>query len=282
MFKRVIAFLLFTVVLLSPITACSDTDKVRLGDVNDDGVINQYDYILVKRHYFDTYTLAGDDLDAADVNEDGRIDQYDYLLIARHYFGTYEIVDEPEEPELVEIPNVVSLGKLYTISPAPASNYEDTYNSELTDGVFDKSAGYTSGVFCGLNSNFEIVVDLGEDGKQLNKFELSYLSVSDAGINMPTGASVMVSDDSENWKPLGNMTFPNFAAGTVQRAVLELATDLSARYVKFEVIGLYTHFTNVQHLGGGMITVLLRANIVYVFVICRTYILTHTACVAHI
>ena len=235
MFKRVIAFLLFAVVLLSPITACSDTDKVLLGDVNDDGVINQYDYVLVKRHYFDTYTLTGDDLDAADVNEDGRIDQYDYLLIARHYFGTYEIVDEEEEPELVEIPNVVSLGKLYTISPAPASNYEDTYNSELTDGVFDKSAGYTSGVFCGLNSNFEIVVDLGEDGKQLNKFELSYLSVNDAGINMPTGASVMVSDDSENWKPLGNMTFPDFASGTVQRAVLELGTELSARYVKFEV-----------------------------------------------
>lgn len=61
------------------------------GDVNADGVINQYDYILVKRHYFNTRALTDDEKVRADVNGDGKVDQFDYILIARHYFGTYVI-----------------------------------------------------------------------------------------------------------------------------------------------------------------------------------------------
>ncbi len=255
MLKKSIALLLALIFFLVPASACADNSEEMLGDVNFDGKINQYDYILVRRSYFGTYPLSSAEFAAADVNKDEVVNQYDYILISRHYFGTYTIEqtvnggndDENNggnngennggeyTPELVQIPNVVSLGKLYTISPAPASNYEDTYNTELTDGVFDKSAGYTSGVFCGLNSNFEIVVDLREDGKQLNKFELSYLSVNEAGVNAPASASIMVSDDSNSWKSLGEMNLPQFVSGTVQRAVLELGTELSARYVKFEV-----------------------------------------------
>ncbi len=62
-----------------------------LGDVNNDGAIDQYDYILVKRHYFETRTLVGDEFARGDVNKDAKVDQYDYILIARHYFGTYKI-----------------------------------------------------------------------------------------------------------------------------------------------------------------------------------------------
>ncbi len=62
-----------------------------LGDVNNDGVINQYDYILVKRHHFETRTLTETEFTRADVNKDGTVNQYDYLLVARHYFGTYVI-----------------------------------------------------------------------------------------------------------------------------------------------------------------------------------------------
>ena len=61
------------------------------GDVNNDGVVNQYDYILVKRHYFGTRILSDGEMDNADVNKDGKVDQYDYILICRHYFGTYVI-----------------------------------------------------------------------------------------------------------------------------------------------------------------------------------------------
>ncbi|MBE6683673.1 MAG: hypothetical protein E7595_05955 [Ruminococcaceae bacterium] len=62
-----------------------------VGDVNNDGAINQYDYILVKRHYFETRYLTDDEMTRADVNNDGNINQYDYILIKRHYFGTYKI-----------------------------------------------------------------------------------------------------------------------------------------------------------------------------------------------
>ncbi|MBR6562698.1 MAG: dockerin type I repeat-containing protein [Clostridia bacterium] len=62
-----------------------------LGDVNFDGAINQYDYILVKRHYFGTRLLAEEEMQPADVNIDGEVNQYDYILIKRHYFGTFVI-----------------------------------------------------------------------------------------------------------------------------------------------------------------------------------------------
>ncbi len=62
-----------------------------LGDANCDGVINQYDYILVKRHYFGTRYLTETEMLTSDVNEDGTVNQYDYILIKRHYFGTYVI-----------------------------------------------------------------------------------------------------------------------------------------------------------------------------------------------
>lgn len=61
------------------------------GDVNADGEINQYDYILVKRHYFKTRVLTEDEMARADVNNDNTVNQYDYILISRHYFGTYVI-----------------------------------------------------------------------------------------------------------------------------------------------------------------------------------------------
>ncbi|MBE6683069.1 MAG: hypothetical protein E7595_02830 [Ruminococcaceae bacterium] len=66
-------------------------NKGKLGDVNLDGAIDQYDYILVKRHYFETRYLTDDEMARADVNLDGNINQYDYILIKRHYFGTYVI-----------------------------------------------------------------------------------------------------------------------------------------------------------------------------------------------
>lgn len=69
-----------------------DKEKILLGDVNNDSAIDQYDYILVKRHYFNTRILSETEMKRADVNKDGKVDQFDYILIARHYFGTFKIV----------------------------------------------------------------------------------------------------------------------------------------------------------------------------------------------
>ncbi len=77
--------------LVSDIVTVTEADLAILGDVNNDGTIDQYDYILVKRHYFETRLLTDDEMTRADVNKDGEVDQFDYILIARHYFGTYVI-----------------------------------------------------------------------------------------------------------------------------------------------------------------------------------------------
>ena len=63
-----------------------------LGDVNNDGKIDQYDYLLVKRHYFETRFLTSGEMSRSDVNRDGYVNQFDYILIKRHYFGTYVII----------------------------------------------------------------------------------------------------------------------------------------------------------------------------------------------
>lgn len=67
-------------------------ERLWLGDVNVDGSVNQYDYILVKRKYFDTVKLDERQLVRADVNCDGEIDQYDYILVKRAYFGTVTLL----------------------------------------------------------------------------------------------------------------------------------------------------------------------------------------------
>ncbi|MBO5786004.1 MAG: discoidin domain-containing protein [Clostridia bacterium] len=73
------------------VSSGADEPVGMLGDVNNDGKIDQYDYVLVKRHHFNTRPLTDDEATRADANKDGKVDTYDYLLIARHYFGTYVI-----------------------------------------------------------------------------------------------------------------------------------------------------------------------------------------------
>lgn len=61
------------------------------GDVNCDGVVDQQDYLLIKR--ICTQTIEVDDIrmSAANVNNDDMIDSSDYILVKRYCFGTYDI-----------------------------------------------------------------------------------------------------------------------------------------------------------------------------------------------
>ena len=143
MLKKSIALILLLVMLLPNVCVFAEDSEELLGDVNDDGVIDQYDYILVKRYYFGTISLSPMQTLRADVNSDYVVDQYDYILISRHYFGTYTIKQPNQEsgaPEIIPIPNIVSEGKSYTITPPPSSEYDDNRNNELTDGVYEVSA----------------------------------------------------------------------------------------------------------------------------------------------
>lgn len=62
-----------------------------LGDVSANGAVDQYDYILIQRYCFDTYTLNEQESFTADINKDNIVDAYDYILASRIYFNTYTI-----------------------------------------------------------------------------------------------------------------------------------------------------------------------------------------------
>ncbi len=63
-------------------------DDVLLGDVNSDGVIDMFDYLLVKSFYFEVTIPTDDQFIRADMNEDGVIDMFDYLMVKTAYFNS--------------------------------------------------------------------------------------------------------------------------------------------------------------------------------------------------
>ena len=246
MFKRTVNLLVaICILLMAHVIPVSSESPYNLGDVNKDGEIDQYDYLLVKRCYFGTLELDSSQMILADVNMDGEVDQYDYLLLKRHYFGTYvirgdETVYEPDDPitppESETYTNIVSNGKQYTVNRQTGESYPDSYDSELTDGVSNVSTSYFSNSFSGYITDFSVTVDLDDDGKALNRFELSYLSTSEAGINIPASVKVYASNDNNSWNFLGAMTVPAFYEGKVMVAYLEVVNAVDYRYIRYDIV----------------------------------------------
>ncbi|HAN21899.1 MAG: hypothetical protein A2Y15_06165 [Clostridiales bacterium GWF2_36_10] len=70
----------------------TDTKTIVVeGDVNGDGKITGTDYLLIKRTYLGTYTLAGEYKRAACVTNEVSITPQDYLKIKRNFLGSYNI-----------------------------------------------------------------------------------------------------------------------------------------------------------------------------------------------
>lgn len=64
---------------------------VKKGDVNNDGVINIRDLILIKRHIVGLETLEGNELKAADVNGDGVVNARDLVVLKRFMVGLEDL-----------------------------------------------------------------------------------------------------------------------------------------------------------------------------------------------
>ncbi len=56
------------------------------GDVNLDGKVNMFDYLIIKSIYMDKYTPADDEFNRADVNGDGKVNMFDYLIVKNMCF----------------------------------------------------------------------------------------------------------------------------------------------------------------------------------------------------
>lgn len=64
---------------------------VLIGDADGNALVDQYDYILVKRSYLGTFSPLTRQTLAMKVSGSDEISVYDYLLIRRHFLGTYDL-----------------------------------------------------------------------------------------------------------------------------------------------------------------------------------------------
>ncbi len=63
------------------------SEKYEPGDVNADGNINMFDYLMVKSIYFNKVTPTDEQLERADCNGDGKINMFDYMAIKTLVMG---------------------------------------------------------------------------------------------------------------------------------------------------------------------------------------------------
>ncbi|MBR5745638.1 MAG: DUF4855 domain-containing protein [Clostridia bacterium] len=238
--KRFISFILAALLIAMSVPLLTYSQNRRLrGDANNDGSITPVDYAMVKRVYLRTYTPTEDQLIGCDANGDGKISPVDYAMVKRHVLRTYTITAYIDEPlEDTHYRTAVSLTKKYKLSKPASPTYPDTLNAELTDGVLAaESPSYTDNRFCGFNGkgSFTVTVDLENDSKRLNAFEISYLSVDTAGIYIPEAVGVSGSNNNSDFTPIGDFQLPPFSDLTVQKVVLDLEKEVEYRYIRFTV-----------------------------------------------
>ena len=95
--SAILSVILIVSMCIPPVAAAntqakSDDAAYYFGDLNTDGEIDKFDYIIVKRHCLKTITLNADQLIRGDVNQSGVIDKFDYILVKRHCLKTYIIL----------------------------------------------------------------------------------------------------------------------------------------------------------------------------------------------
>lgn len=79
------AIMLFAVIPFS-VSAVTPEPPYYIGDINCDGCVDMFDYLLIKSIYFEQYTPSDAESKIADINGDNSIDMFDYLLVKRAYF----------------------------------------------------------------------------------------------------------------------------------------------------------------------------------------------------
>lgn len=67
---------------------------VLIGDIDMDDEITAKDYMVLKRHVLQTYSLEKIMLPVADIDQDGEVDAMDYMALKRHVLGTYQITGQ--------------------------------------------------------------------------------------------------------------------------------------------------------------------------------------------
>ena len=124
----------FTVALLfafvMPAIFDSTVQAAAYGDVNQDGLIDVRDVVLVMRHILELDTLNETEQNLADVNADGAIDVRDATLLMQKSLGLIDHFPDLDEEEVDLIKEIIieegiSPGKKLVIVMLDVANPED-------------------------------------------------------------------------------------------------------------------------------------------------------------
>ncbi len=146
----------------------------------------------------------------------------------------------PNEP-IEEIRDVViSKGKPYTVSTKAADEYSDTYFSELTNGDSAEDIySYTNTSLTGYATrSLDVVIDLEKVYDNIHTFQGSYYLDNTAGISSRLKISVAYSENNIDWTNIGHLEDPATPKlKTVNLSKKSIETPITARYIKFTVVG---------------------------------------------
>lgn len=148
--------------------------------------------------------------------------------------------------------NLLSVGKSYTLSKAPHSEYLDTNGTELTDGAIGSPSNYRDPKWMAVWGTYkwDLQMDLGAV-MSVSSLRLHMCS-GKSGIQWPNKVTVSVSDDGRFYWEVGKLDFPEFVQGSLdtQWVSLEGIND-KLRYIKlaFEPAGKFTFISEVEVYG---------------------------------
>ena len=108
--RAVVILLIMSLFIISfTFTALGETDFMY-GDVNEDGVVDVRDVVMVMQYILDLQELTEEQLQAADVNGDGEVDVRDVTMIMQYVLG---IIDEFDVSNKIESVEEVELEVVY-------------------------------------------------------------------------------------------------------------------------------------------------------------------------
>lgn len=78
----------------------NESDSQLQGDVNCDGKVNSYDYIVLANHFFSNTELNESQINNADVMQDGQINIADVIVLKKHIVGGERYQELPLTPDM--------------------------------------------------------------------------------------------------------------------------------------------------------------------------------------
>lgn len=165
---------------------------------------------------------------------------YTYEIQAYDFAGNVSVKTSPIQVttgEFQYLPNNISKGRLYKVTPVAHKNYPDSGRTELTDGIYANPSDIFDPAWQGWFSNpREVIVGLVEK-RPIQQIVIGYLRDPGPSIYLPGGVIASVSDDGINYIKIGEFLIPNVPVEDPAARFsfcLTLDQPVEGKYVKIE------------------------------------------------